>query len=59
MNVVLRSSFGFSVFDFFDEDLEGFSVLLRDSEIADLIADFDQDSISFFSDFVRNLIWQE
>ena len=58
MNVIFSSSLGFSVFGFFDEDLEFVSIILSYSFIADLISDFDQFSISFFSDFVGNLIWE-
>ena len=58
MNVIFSSSLGFSVFGFFDEDLEFVSIVLSYSFIADLISDFDQFSISFFSDFVGNLIWE-
>ena len=58
MNVIFSSSLGFSVFGFFDEDLELVSIILSYSFIADLISDFDQLSISFFSDFVGNLIWE-
>ena len=58
MNVIFSSSLGFSVFGFFDEDLEFVSIVLSYSFIADLISDFDQLSISFFSDFVGNLIWE-
>ena len=58
VNVIFSSSLGFSVFGFFDEDLEFVSIVLSYSFIADLISDFDQFSISFFSDFVGNLIWE-
>ena len=58
MNVIFSSSLGFSVFGFFDEDLELVSIILSYSFIADLISDFDQLSISFFSDFIGNLIWE-
>lgn len=58
MNVIFSSSLGFSLFGFFDEDLELVSIILSYSFIADLISDFDQLSISFFSDFVGNLIWE-
>ena len=58
MNVIFSSSLGFSVFGFFDEDLELVSIVLSYSFIADLISDFDQFSISFFSDFIGNLIWE-
>ena len=58
MNVIFSSSLGFSVFGFFDEDLELVSIVLSYSFIADLISDFDQLSISFFSDFIGNLIWE-
>jgi len=58
VNVIFSSSLGFSVFYFFDEDLELVSIILSYSFIADLISDFDQFSISFFSDFIGNLIWE-
>ena len=58
VNVIFSSSLGFSIFGFFDEDLELVSIVLSYSFIADLISDFDQLSISFFSDFIGNLIWQ-
>lgn len=57
MDVIFCSSLGFSVFNFFDEDLKFMTVVLGNSFIADLITDFDQDSIPFFSDFIGNLIW--
>ena len=58
MNVIFSSSLGFSIFGFFDEDLEFVSIIFSYSFIADLISDFDQLSISFFSDFIGNLIWE-
>ena len=58
MNVIFSSSLGFSVFYLFDEYLEFVSIVLSYSFIADLISDFDQFSISFFSDFIGNLIWE-
>jgi hypothetical protein len=58
VNVIFSSSLGFSVFYLFDEDLELVSIVLSYSFIADLISDFDQLSISFFSDFIGNLIWE-
>ena len=58
VNVIFSSSLGFSVFGFFDEDLEFVPIILSYSLIAHLISDFDQFSISFFSDFIGNLIWE-
>ena len=58
VNIVFSSSLRFSVFYFFDEYLEFVSIVLSNSFITDLISDFDQLSISFFSDFIGNLIWE-
>ena len=58
VNIVFSSSFRFSVFYFFDEYLEFVSIVLSYSIITDLISNFDQLSISFLSDFIRNLIWE-
>lgn len=58
VNIVFSSSLRFSVFYFFDKDLELVSIVLSYSIITDLISNFDQLSISFLSDFIRNLIWE-
>ena len=58
VNIVFSSSLRFSVFYFFDEYLELVSIILSNSFITDEISDFDQLSISFFSDFIGNLTWK-